>query len=243
MILRIVIYTVLMFVSLMTLGGVSQAVGLPVELGLPQWGPAVAGLLMLVIFRKDNFRITFFNRETSLIRYLTALAIPLGAGLVVFVLSRLLVTPEAGFGIALDSPLLFLILIPIGSLGEEIGWRGYLHKRLDMKYRGVVSSLIVAAVWMPIHMQAFQYGPVVMLLMPLLILAYTVVIYAVVQDTGFSVLVATLFHMGINYSNMLYLDIIFQPALVAINAGVWLVLAAVTILTRRDLFFQRKADD
>jgi hypothetical protein len=35
------------------------------EIGLPQWVPGIAALLMLVIFRKDDFKLNVFLRDTS----------------------------------------------------------------------------------------------------------------------------------------------------------------------------------
>jgi hypothetical protein len=65
MYLRIGVFFVLSYFLLVLLAVTQQATGiLPPDAGLPQWGPGLAALLMLVIFRKDKFKITLFSKET-----------------------------------------------------------------------------------------------------------------------------------------------------------------------------------
>jgi hypothetical protein len=54
----------------------------PAEISLPQWGPGLAALLMLVLFRKDGHKIIFHAKGTPALRYLSAALIPAGAALV-----------------------------------------------------------------------------------------------------------------------------------------------------------------
>ena len=70
MVLRIGIFYVLAWFFLILLGGLQQATGiLPPEIGLAQWGPGIAALLMLLLFRRDGFKITFFSKGTPILRY------------------------------------------------------------------------------------------------------------------------------------------------------------------------------
>ncbi|HEX2991085.1 MAG TPA: CPBP family intramembrane glutamic endopeptidase, partial [Anaerolineales bacterium] len=130
-----------------------------------------------------------------------------------------------------------VLWMPFGALGEELGWRGYLHKKLDPRMRGIVSSILVGILWMPIHVQFLTQGPVFILLLALLIVSYSIVIYALVHDTDFSVLLASVFHLAINVSNLLFLDVIYETPFMAINSLVWAVLAAVVVLRNRAIFF------
>jgi len=238
---RIPVFYILAIFFLMLLGGLQQATALvPQEIGLAQWGPGIAALLMLLIFRKDGFKITFIAKGTPKSRYLYAALIPLGAALVVFLLATVLnIKPSGGAPIAGALPLMALWM-PFGALGEEIGWRGYLHKKLDTRIRGLVSSLIVGLMWLPIHLSFFADGPLVLLLLTLVILSYSVVIYALVQDTGFNVLLAAVFHLAINLGNLLFLNIIHETSLMLVNAVVWLAMASLTIANKPGLFLAPK---
>lgn len=242
MFLRISVFYVLTWLFLMLLGGIQQETGLlPAEIGLAQWGPGIAALLMLLIFRKDGHKIVFFSRDTTVLRYLFAALIPVGVGLIVLLISSLLPLGTSATRMAYDSLLLLILWAPFGALGEEIGWRGYLHKTLDTRMRGLFSSLLVGILWMPIHVHFFAQGPVFLFFLVLLIISYSVVIYALVQDTGFNVMLATIFHLSINLTNLLYLDVIYETSFMMINGIVWVVVAAILILTKRDIFLTPKS--
>jgi membrane protease YdiL (CAAX protease family) len=228
---------VLTWFFLLLLGGVQQGTGLlPPEISLAQWGPGIAALLMLVIFRKDGHKITFFSRGTPVSRYLLAALIPLGVGLVVLLISSWAQIETSELPAAYDSLWLVILWAPIGALGEEIGWRGYLHKKLDTRLRGLFSSLLVGILWMPIHIHFFSEGPMFITFLTLAFISYSIVIYSLVQDTGFSVLLATIFHLSINYTNLLFLDAIYETSFMMINGIVWAVAAAIVILMMRKAY-------
>lgn len=240
MLLRTIIFYVLMFFFLMLLGGGSAAAGLPAEIGLAQLGPGIAGLLMLVIFRKDDHRITFFNRKTPGRRYLITVLILLGGTAVIYTLSQFLKIAGADTSYAAASLPLLLLWMPFGALGEEIGWRGYLHKYLDGRLTGIVSSLIVGLLWTTMHVHFFPNGPIFMAFFALLMMAYTIVMYALLHDTGFDVLLASFFHLMINLTNLLFLDRINVLAFMIVYSLVWTAVAAITLWLKKDQFFAAK---
>jgi membrane protease YdiL (CAAX protease family) len=239
MLTRIIVFYGLTWFFVILLGGVQQAAGVPAEISLPQWGPGLAALLMLVLFRKDEHKIIVHAKNTPALRYLTAALIPAGAALVLRLAASLLGIPPVEESPAYHSLLLAVLWMPLGALGEELGWRGYLNKRLDARLGGLVSSLLVGLLWMPIHVSFLQRGLVMVALLTLLLMAYSVVIYALTHDTGFSVLLAGVFHLGINFANLLFLEVIYQPAFMALNAGVWALIAAIVVALKRNLFLSK----
>lgn len=243
MFLRISLFYVLTWFFLILLGGLQQATGLlPPEIGLAQWGPGIAALLMLLIFRKDGHKITLFSKDTPVVRYLYAALIPIGIGLIIFLIRSIMSIEPSADAPTYDSLLLLILWMPFGAIGEELGWRGYLHKKLATRtrMRGFFSSLLVGVLWMPIHVTFLAQGPVFVLLLTVLIISYSIVIYALVQDTGFNVLLASVFHLSINLTNLLFLDVIYETSFMMINAIVWAIVAAVIVLMKRDVFFTSK---
>ena len=244
MFLRTSIFYGLTWFFLMLLGGVQQATGLlPPQIGLAQWGPGIAALLMLVLFRKDGQKITFFSKTTPVLRYLYAALIPLGVSLVVLWIKSFVPMQASASPLPDKSLWLAILWMPLGAVGEEIGWRGYLNKMLDGRLRGLISSLLVGVLWMPIHFSFFTEGPVYIFFFTLLIISYSVVIYALVQDTGFSVILASTFHLSINLTNLLSLDMLYDTTFMMVNGIVWAIFAALVVLAKRNIFIAPKSDE
>lgn len=70
----------------------------------------------------------------------------------------------------------------------------------------------------------------------LLITAYSIVMFALVRDQGFNILLATIFHLAINVGNLLFLDIIYETPLMVINASIWAILAAIVMMRQPSIF-------
>jgi membrane protease YdiL (CAAX protease family) len=233
---RTIVFYVLMFFFLIALGGGSAALGVPAEISLAQLAPGIAGLLMLAIFRKDGHQIAFFNRKTPWQRYVVTVLVMLGGTAVTYTLSQLLGIEGTDTTYATASLPLLLLWMPLGAIGEEVGWRGYLHKHLDGQRTGIVSSLIVGLLWATMHVHFFQNGLIFMFFFALLMVAYTIVMYALLHDTKFDVLLAGFFHLMINLSNLLFLDRINVLAFMIIYSLVWTAVATVTLWRQKDIF-------
>ncbi|MEZ4517243.1 MAG: CPBP family intramembrane glutamic endopeptidase [Chloroflexota bacterium] len=167
-----------------------------------------------------------------------ALLLPAAVAAVLFLILRPTVTaPETALWLLIPG-------LAIGSLGEELGWRGYLHKRLDPELRPLISSLLVGMLWGLWHIGSYANGAAYMAFFVLLMIAYSLVLYWLVADRGFNVWIATAFHLSINITNLLFFDMIGGMPFIIASALVWLVVAAALVFWRRDLFFRpAKPDD
>lgn len=236
MLVRVIAFYGLAFVLTIVLGGGQQAAGLSQEtVILAQWGPGLAALAMLLLFRSDSHRITVFDRTVRASRYVLAALIPMGGALLVFAINRL-TTCAPGLGGSMPIPWALLLWFPLGALGEELGWRGYLHKRLNAGVAGLASSLIVGPLWALWHVGMYQNGVLYLAFFVLLMVSYTVVIYALVADVGFNVLVASLFHLMINVTNLLFYSVINDARFILVSSLVWAGIALAMVLTRKTLF-------
>lgn len=113
---------------------------------------------------------------------------------------------------------------------------------LDTRLRGLYSSILVGILWFPIHVHFFASGPLFVFFLALLIVAYSIVLYALAQETGFNVLLATIFHLAINLSNLLYLNRLYETPFMAVNALVWGIAATGLVLAKRELFWRAKGE-
>jgi membrane protease YdiL (CAAX protease family) len=241
MILRVVVFYGLMAFLLVFIGGVQQEVGLPDDLlFLFQWAPGIAGLLTMLIFRKrDSVRITFFDPEMPLQRYLWAFLLPLSHGLLAFVFALLVLGDPQGMSLTATGVLTMII----GAVGEEIGWRGYLHKRIAPHMSGLTSSLLVGVLWTLFHVQYYEGGLLFMVLMGMVYVSLTIMAYAALADYAFNVLGATVFHLAINLTAALVAGLVLSfrlPFVIAYSVIAALIAAAV-VFQRRDLFFNKLA--
>lgn len=229
MILRVALFTVLTFLFTVILGGTQEATGLAAGwLILPQLAPGLAAAVMVALFRRDDLRLSLGAPAGR--RWLLALlAGPLAAA-VLFLVWR----PAPG---ELPAPLWLLLPgMAAGALGEEMGWRGYLHKRLDARLAPLVSSVMVGVLWASWHIGLYQNGAVYMGFVVLLMVSYSVVLYGLLARTGFNVWLAAAFHLGINLGNLPFLGVINELPFIAANALLWAGIAAVVVARRRSLF-------
>ncbi len=240
MFLRVSLFYIMTWFFLMLLGGIQQETGLlPPEIGLPQWGPGIAALVMLLIFRKDNFKLSFFDKSIPAFRYLAAL-LPLGIGVLVYLLRFIFPFEAAAPEGIFENLSLVLIWMPLGALGEEIGWRGYLHKKLDTKMRGLVSSVLVGILWFPIHIHFLGEGPLFIFLLVIWFIAQSIVMYAILHDIEFNIVIATLYHWAINLANLLILDVTYNTSFWMLNTLIWVVVAAFAIFKKKEFFIGAK---
>lgn len=235
MLTRVLTYSALTAFWVILLGGGSEALGLPVALGLPQLAPGIAGLLTLLIFRKDGLRISLLRRDIPAARYLAAIGIPFGMGLLIFGVS-LAVFPQLTSGsIGIGISALSLLWMPFGAIGEELGWRGYLNKRLARGTAGLAAAAITGLLWTLLHVHFFANGPLYMLFAALSFVAMSVVIHVIVAEHDFNVALSALFHLGVNLSSALSWPVINEIGFMAGYALLWATAALAAALLRRDL--------
>ncbi len=190
---------------------------------------------MLVIFRRDRFHITWRDTQTPLWRYTVAAVLPLAGAVLVYFVYSLSLRP-ASTATPAATPWGLLLWFPLGAIGEELGWRGYLHKRLDPGMTGIVSSVIVGTMWALWHVGMYQNGPLYMAFSVLLMVSYAVVNHALVADAGFSVMLAAVFHLMINIANLFVYTLVNQLEFMIASSLVWAAIAVGCVVLRRTLF-------
>lgn len=234
MIWRVLVFYLLTFFFTMLIGGLQQEAGLlPALTFLPQWGPGIAGLLTALIFRKrDGWQISWFRPELPPLRYLALLGLPLIMGLSAYGIARVFFTT-----IPAGPPITALLLIgmPIGAIGEEIGWRGYLQRRLAPQMTGAFSALLVGFLWTFFHIQFWAAGPVFLAVLAISFMAMSVTMQSLLADYEYNVLGAALFHLGINLGSLLIFGLLlaFDLPFLLIYTGLAVLIAVITVLTLR----------
>lgn len=103
------------------------------------------------------------------------------------------------------------VLLPIffvlGSMGEEIGWRGYALPRLQVTYSALTASLLIGAVWAVWHLPLFLTSGATQSHIPMgwylpYALAVAILFTWLYNNTNGSLLIATLFHAAIQATSV-----------------------------------------
>jgi membrane protease YdiL (CAAX protease family) len=129
--------------------------------------------------------------------------------------------------------LLWVLLLLVANVGEEIGWRGYALPHLQARVGPLAASVTIGLLGGLWHLPAFfilghpQYGTVVLPFMVWMI-AITIVFTWIYNNTSGSLLPVALLHAAINAAGA-----VFPPAPLLLEVGVTLIAAiGVVILAR-----------
>lgn len=170
------------------------------------FGPALAAIIVVTVAEGGSGLRDLLGRvlrwRVGVGWYALALGLPallaLGAAGLHLVLGAP-TAPQLG-RLSILEPILFVLII-----GEELGWRGYALPRMIVGRSTLTASVILGALWGAWHLPTFfvagtpQYG-LPFSAFVLLTVAYSVLFTWVYLHTRGSVLIATLLHGAINFS-------------------------------------------
>jgi membrane protease YdiL (CAAX protease family) len=136
-------------------------------------------------------------------RWYLVLAIPVGWALATVAVAVALGEPTAGlFDTLLPAVLVVPLVVLLPAFGEELAWRGYALPRLMSAMSPLAAALLLAVPWAIVHVVLFLPGQWYedLALWPMLvsIVAYSILLAWIFVGTGGSVLMAALFHAGLN---------------------------------------------
>jgi membrane protease YdiL (CAAX protease family) len=218
------------------------------------FGPFLAAILVLALTTGKGGVVTLLRRmvrwRVRPVWYAVALLLPVaisgGAALLnVVVLGASAPSPaELGAWSGLVPTFFLLLLVPgIGGAWEEPGWRGYALPKLQGGHSALLASLILGVVWAFWHLPLMVIGQIP-LSDPVFILAWTVVLTWVFNNTNGSVLIAMLMHNIHNVISGGYFSAMFSGAdwvrqgwlLVAL----WCAVAAIVVVVNGPEHLSRK---
>jgi membrane protease YdiL (CAAX protease family) len=219
------------------------------------WTPNIAAFIVLGLVLREKGGITrlisgWKKWRVGLKWYLIAFS-P-----VVIALSGLVIYPMLGGKYSPLNPLaagqillLFVFAVITGATGEELGWRGFLLPRLQVRYGALVATLMVGAVWALWHLPLwFIPGSVWQESIPYWAFALVTIssssLYTwVVNNTGGSMLMASIIHFVMNFASNVVasLGLIPLSELYMLTAMLYIVYAALIILVFKPSMVERGA--
>lgn len=103
-----------------------------------------------------------------------------------------------------------LLIITIGSYGEEIGWRGFLLPKLQKKHSLFISSLVIGLIWGIWHLQ-FRFGLPVFFIYLFMVVELSFIFSWISSKTDRNILAAIILHTSLNMSTSLLFEHILIP--------------------------------
>ncbi len=252
----LVLYLVLTYVVFWALLGVT---GLLISLKVPEWlvtimknvcawAPTFVLLLMFKRLYPDTTLRRFF-REQFLAGvggrvFLILLAIQLVIVVVAIGAHSLILAGNlsaVAFTAPATLPLVFLINLTSGPLGEELGWRGFVLNELQKRHSPFAATMIVATVWGFWHtplwiLSGYQGGQLAEYIVFFLIGIFSIsVVMTVFYNRRRNILVPMWIHLLFNF--LLQLFVLDALALIVSASIVYFLFAAgLLIYDRRSLF-------
>jgi membrane protease YdiL (CAAX protease family) len=240
--IRVVLFYVFAFVFTILFSVLQQVLGIdPGKVSMAQFGPAIAALIMLVIFRGDKAKLTVSFRGIPLWKYLAAIGVPIGISIILFLIYNQFINPVTFLPVDASSLAMILVGMLVGAFGEELGWRGYLQKMLGARLNGLVAFIIVGVLWGLWHVGNYQNGAAYVLFFVLSTIGYSAVMAWLIQTAGYNVIPAALFHFAVNAGFYILKDALTDVRLIALNGIVWMGVAVIIVaLNRKEFLGMRK---
>jgi membrane protease YdiL (CAAX protease family) len=143
-------------------------------------------------------------------------------------------------------PFVFLQQTLVGSsMGEELGWRGYLLPRLQRRFGALVASVVLGLIWglwhLPLALTPGDVRSETFFGWTLLGLVAAAILFTwVYNNTRGSLLIALLFHTAINMVGLFLASPDIHPVLTLVIS--WVAPILLIITTRAKLGCQRSSD-
>ena len=227
------------FIFTIILSVIQQALGIDAEkIVLPQFGPGLAALVMVMVFRGDHAKFTIAFKGIPFLKYLGVIGIPIAVSIILFLIYGCFIGPISIPPANASSLAVMLGGMLLGAFGEELGWRGYLQNMLHKRLNGLLAFLLVGVLWGLWHVGNYQNGPTYVLFFVFSTIGYSAVLAWLLQGTDFNVVLACLFHFAVNAGFYILKDALADIRLITLNGLVWLGAAVVIVALNRKEFLR-----
>jgi len=191
---------------------------------------------MIAWFGSDNLKIAIAPKRVPCRKYLGAFGIPILVSAALFLIYSQFIHPlTISFPNAASLTIMAGGML-LGAFGEELGWRSYLQNLLDKRLNGFAAFLLVGVLWGLWHVGNYQNGPMYMLFFTLSTIGYSATMAWLFRDDDYHLLLTGLFHFAVSLGFFMLKDALAELRLMALNGLVWIGIAAVIVLFRKEDF-------
>jgi membrane protease YdiL (CAAX protease family) len=207
---------------------------------LTQLAPALAYLLFIFVFKNMFVPIKVNVNRKIIGKSVLAIVVPVLLGGAVYIIGNMFkIDNNLNENIRNFLPnggalLLYLI---IGSIGEEIGWRGFLKPTLEKRHSVLLSNVIVGIIWALWHIDRYTAGSIYWATFLPMIVSFSIIMAIILKDTMNNMIISVLIHTMFNLSFMIFLGNSFMDTRVMIITSVVLSLAAIVVIIANREYF------
>lgn len=173
-----------------------------------QWSPLLAVVFIALILKDksifNDIKKQITKNKNNLKWLLPALMIP---SFLIFISSIIMSALKIKFVVFqgnIKFYLISLLAIFIGSITEEIGWRGFLLPNIQKKYSPLISSIIVGLLWGVWHFN-FTGGILGFILYIVTIIEISIMMTWLYNKTNRNLLLMIIWHFSFNLSSHIFL--------------------------------------
>jgi uncharacterized protein len=199
------------------------------------WIPNIAAFLVVafILKRKGGIRKLlkgWLKFKVPAFWYLVTL-IPVAFALLSIPVYKLLYGVNPASEILFDPVAIFALLIIAtitGATGEELGWRGFALPRLQTRMSALSASLLLGVIWtiwhVPLWFAGLGYERIPFAAYAILVISSTVLITWACNNSGGSMVIATIFHLTMNIAmNIIDSMAIYVYAILTMATAIFVV--------------------
>jgi membrane protease YdiL (CAAX protease family) len=205
--------------------------------------PALAYLLFILFFRKMTVPIVLNINKTVLLKLIQAIIIPVLLAFAAFIVGNIF-----GMNIVLGnaaetigSIISVMLIIIVGGVGEEIGWRSFLQTTLEKRCSVLISSIIVGTMWGLWHIDRWFLGITFMSIMVLATVSFSIIMALILKDTNNNIIISTVLHSLFNIGFQMFFGTRFSETKIMLLVAVTLlIIAIIVVIINRKYYLKQK---
>ncbi|MBF0577579.1 CPBP family intramembrane glutamic endopeptidase [Dysgonomonas sp. GY617] len=181
---------------------------------IPQWSPALYAIIIVIVVKGKTGLLELFKRlyfRKEFVKWnIVALVLPISVCWLSYIMFSYIEYKQiVPFGInhTLQDYCLMLLFVILGSIGEEIGWRGFLLPQLHKTHSLFVSSVIIGLLWGVWHLN-IQLVFLVFITYLGLVLMFSFITSWLYEKTNGNIISCIILHSTINICSTLFFEVI-----------------------------------
>lgn len=229
------VYYILTLFLTVVIGGTQQQTGFttPETVILPQLGPGLAALLMLLFFKKDRFPVSVSIQGIPAKNVALVLLVPMLVLFVIFLVCRIFISSFTPRVPSLSALPLILAGMLLGAFGEELGWRGYAQRLVEERKHRIVAVVVVGVLWGLWHIGNYQNGLLFVAYFLLFGVGASGVMARLLAGTRYNFVLAALFHVVLNCGYFVMREILSDVRFSLINGVAWMFAWGIVLVLER----------